>query len=257
MSKFDRTVEAENLSLAWLEAVTRMHTAREEKAVHLVLRIADPTAEVLKIREMAQQLITDQNEAHPGRPPKYDILSTRNTMFPATWASRHTEPAELAAYYCERYPRLRQHPHNRFGTYFGRIVAYPRGEDKHASATHSDQLSNLVHKIRSELSGQGGAKSSRYELNIFSEQHDTNTMSFPCMSHLSFHLHEGRLHQQAVYRNEYLVGRAYGNYLGLAQLQQYIAIACGIGVGEFIVSVGHVELDANRGEIRSMLNRYT
>jgi thymidylate synthase len=92
---------------------------------------------------------------------------------------------------------------------------------------------------------------------VFSERYDTNTMSFPCLAHLSFHLHDGRLCQQAIYRNEYLVGRAYGNYLGLSQLQGYIARACGLGVGEFVVTVGHVELDGRRGAVRDMLDSFT
>jgi thymidylate synthase len=69
-------------------------------------------------------------------------------------------------------------------------------------------------------------------------------MSFPCLAHVSFHLHKGRLHMQAVYRNESLVARAYGNYLGLAQLQAYVSAAAGVQPGELLMTVNHVELDA-------------
>ena len=37
-------------------------------------------------------------------------------------------------------------------------------------------------------------------------------MSFPCLAHLSVHLHKGAINIQAVYRNESLIDRAYGNY---------------------------------------------
>ena len=70
---------------------------------------------------------------------------------------------------------------------------------------------------------------------------------------IAVQLGQGHLHQQAVYRNEYLVGRAYGNYLGLAQLQVYIASACGADVGELLVTVGHVELDGRRTAVKAML----
>jgi thymidylate synthase len=80
-------------------------------------------------------------------------------------------------------------------------------------------------------------------------------MSFPCLAHISLHLHEHQLHMQAVYRNEFLIGRAYGNYLGLAQLQAYIATAAGVGVGELLITAGHVELDGHRQAVGAMLAR--
>lgn len=249
MNAADRYIRAETLSQAWLRAVAMLHAMPGSKAVHLMLRIADPTQDDLDIHGSAQRLIDTFNAGKSERSHKPDVLTTRNTMFPASWASRNPEPAGLATYYRERYARLRQHPGNEYGTYFGRIVAYPR-DSKHDDT--ADQLTELVRKLRQELAGRG-PKSSRYEINIFSERYDTNPMSFPCMSHLSFHLHDGALHQQAVYRNEYLIGRAYGNYLGLAQLQGYLAAACGLAVGEFAVTVGHVELDSLRRPTEAML----
>jgi thymidylate synthase len=224
--------------------------SRTNKAVHLMLRIADPSREEPEIHAAAQGLIDTINADLDESKHLPDVVTTRNTMFPASWASRHPEPADLAAYYRARYRRLRTHPGNSYGTYFGRMVAYPR-ESKHNDT--SDQLSDLVRKIREESKTR--KLSSRYEVNIYSERYDTNPMSFPCMAHLSFHMHEGALHQQAVYRNEYLVARAYGNYLGLAQLQVYLAAACELEVGEFAVTIGHVELDATVRDTKQLLTQ--
>jgi thymidylate synthase len=247
----DRYIAGDHLSTAWLEAVKQCYDTPTAKAVHLILRIADPTAEDMTVRAAAQGLIDDWNRRHQPSRHMYDVLTTRNTIFPASWAARYPEPEKLAEYYRARYARLRSHETgNRFGTYFGRLVAYPR-ESKHDDT--ADQLSTLVAKLRQELKG-GRPKSSRYEVNVFSERYDTNTMSFPCLAHVSFHLHQGQVHEQAVYRNEYLVGRAYGNYLGLAQLQEYIAAACGADVGELLVTVGHVELDGRRAAVKAMLD---
>lgn len=249
----DRYISSDTISTVWLHAVKELYGTPGAKAVHLMLRIADPTHEDPEIRAAAQGLIEEWNNENGPRKQKYDILSTRNTMFPATWAARYQEPEELADYYRARYQRLRHHDtSNKFGTYFGRLVAYPR-DSKHGHT--ADQLTELVRKLRSEVRGRQ-PKSSRYEVNIFSERYDTNPMSFPCLAHLSFHVHKGRLHQQAVYRNEYLIGRAYGNYLGLAELQVYIADACDLDVGEFLVTVGHVELDGSRSAVRKMLDRF-
>ncbi len=250
MTQPDRYISTESLSQAWVQAVARLHATPGRKAVHLMLRIADPTVDDPEIHSAAQHLIDTFNADRAEKHHKPDVLTTRNTMFPASWASRHPEPEHLSAYYRDRYPRLRSYPGNSYGTYFGRMVAYPRSS-KHDHA--GDQLTELVRKLRQELSGRS-PKSSRYEVNIFSERYDTNPMSFPCMAHLSFHLHGRALHQQAIYRNEYLVARSYGNYLGLAQLQAYLAAACNLAVGEFAVTIGHVELDATATAVSAMLS---
>jgi hypothetical protein len=60
---------------------------------------------------------------------------------------------------------------------------------------------------------------------------------------------------QAVYRNEYLVGRAYGNFLGLGELQAYIAAATGLAVGELLMTINHAELDGNPGPVKATIDR--
>lgn len=244
----DRYIEALNLSHAWRDAVELLVDTPGSKAVHLLLRIEDPTAEDDAIRGAAQALIDEINGPDSDRLP--DIETTRNTIFPAAWARRHPVPSDLGAYYRERYTRngLLGFKQNGKGTYFGRIVAYPRGDDETA-----DQLTETVRKLRAELA-KGSNKSSRYEINIYNERKDTSPMSFPCLAHLSMHLHERRLHLQAIYRNEYLVGRAYGNYLGLAQLQCYVAQQAGVAPGELLMTIGHVELDGPKRTVRRMLD---
>lgn len=245
----DRYIVADTLSEAWLNAVQLLHAHPGRKLVHLLVRILQPPTEIPELRNAAQAFIDDWNARHPSAEMLH-IDTTRNTIFPASWASRLPEPEELAAYYRARYPGLRRYHNNERGTYFGRMVAYPRG-DGHPEG---DQLTETVRKLRQELARRG-PKSSRYEINIYAEQLDRNPMSFPCLAHLSLHLHQRQLHLQAVYRNEVLVGRAYGNYLGLAQLQQYLARACDLELGELLVTINHAELDGRAGAVTSMLAR--
>lgn len=237
----DRYVEVPDVSHAWLAAVRMLASTPGGKAVHVVLRIADPTREELRIRAAAQQLIDQRNAVVAPSKELPDIETTRNTIFPAAWAQRNPQPAALGAYYRERYTKdgLLGFNQNGKGTYFGRIVAFPRGEGQ----APGDQLVETVRKIKAELAS-GSNKSSRYEINIFCERTDTGAMSFPCLAHVSVHLHERQLHMQAIYRNEYLVGRAYGNYLGLAQLQTYISEQTETSPGELLMTLGHVELES-------------
>jgi thymidylate synthase len=247
----DRNVAAPTISEAWLGAVQAVSRTPERKTVHLVVRIADPTAEVAAIRGAVDRLIEERNAAATDDDKQLNPIDTvRNTIFPAAWARRHPEPADLAAYYRQRYGNdgLREFRTNARGTYFGRLVAYPRG-----ASVAGDQLSDTVRKLRDERRGNR-PKSSRYEINVYHEELDRSPMSFPCLSFLQFHLHAGALHAHAIYRNEYLLARGYGNYLGVGQLQDYIATACELGLGDLMITAGHVELDAPKRAIERLLD---
>lgn len=236
----ERYVHASNVSEGWLEAL-RVGRECAGRGVHLVIRIDSPDAEDPEIRARADWL---QAEREHARGDKYKPVDTvRNTIFPEAWARRFPDPQHLAAYYRKRYGDLRQHAENRHGTYFGRLVAYPRGPRRDWSDVR-DQLNETIRKLREEHGPGGTHRSSRYELNIFNERWDTLTMGFPCLSFVSLHAEEGRLHLQATYRNETLVARGYGNYLGLGQLLAYIAGSVQLDVGEMLVQAGHFELDA-------------
>jgi thymidylate synthase len=245
----DRYIVAANLSVAWLDAVTLLRSTSSRKVVHLIIRILDPLTEDQRIRAKADQLIHDWNGSHTQEMP--DIETTRNTIFPLAFAKRTHGPEELADYYRKRYSKegLLGFRNNERGTYFGRLVAYPRAD----SVGAADQLTETVRKLRQELSG-GAPKSSRYEINIFNERLDRSPMSFPCLAHLSLHVHEEQLHLQAIYRNESLVARAYGNFLGLAQLQCYLARAVNLSAGELLVTSGHVELEGAASFHRRVLD---
>lgn len=249
----DRYIVASSVSQAWLDAVRALLSLPGRKDVHLLVRITNPTAEIDAIRDGAQWLIDQANAKLAESKQLPDIETTRNTIFPARWARRRPEPAELATYYRERYSKegLLGFPGNQQGTYFGRIVAYPRGDDYKPG----DQLTETVRKLRAETKTRG-PKSSRYEINIYNEARDTKPMSFPCLAHLSVHLHERKLHMQAIYRNEYLIARGYGNFLGLAELQRYIAEAANVGIGELLLTIGHAELDAtSKKAVKQLLER--
>jgi thymidylate synthase len=248
----DRYVEATTLSEGWLGAMAALYRIKGATTVHLLVRIADPTTEIPEIRKAAENLLDAENKGVDEKRQKPAIETTRNTIFPASWARRMPEPEMLASHYADRYHKndgLRSVYANGRGTYFGRIVAYPRFGDQKPG----DQLSETVRKLRAELQSNGGAKSSRYEINIYNESCDRNPTSFPCLAHLSVHLHERKLHMQAIYRNEYLVGRGYGNFLGLAELQAYMAAAANVEVGELLLTIGHGKMDAKKTATKNLL----
>jgi thymidylate synthase len=111
-----------------------------------------------------------------------------------------------------------------------------------------------VDKLRCEIGSS--RRSSRYECSVYHPETDSNrAMGFPCLSSVAFHLDCGEqtLHLAATYRNQHLVERGYGNYLGLSRLRDYVAVAAGLASGELMVVAGHARADGRRTELRALL----
>jgi hypothetical protein len=104
----------------------------------------------------------------------------------------------------------------------------------------------------------GGMKvRSAYELAVYRPELDAKLgMGFPCLSHVSLKLDLalGIVHLTAIYRNQYYLQRAYGNFLGLLRLQAFIARELGIGQGEFVCHATHAKLEAGRGIVKPLLD---
>ncbi len=84
------------------------------------------------------------------------------------------------------------------------------------------------------------------------------------MAHLSFQLSWGpqevdRLDCVALYRYQDLIVKGYGNYLGLAQLQRYVADTTGFVPGELTVIAGHAQLSLtkhSRPRLKALIERH-
>ncbi len=245
-------VSADNLSDAWLETLVQISDAPGRKLFHMVTRITDPTAEDGTVRAAADQLL--ESLGHDS------VETVANTIFPLQLAASSHDAQHLAERYHAVYPTIRRlHKNNVRGTYFGRLVAYP------AEGGELDQLSKLIAKLKQEVGGDR-PKGARYEVPIASgltdedEQddeaadntsavlihvagRDTSPMAFPCLSLCSFQLDHDRLHLAAQYRSQYVMQRGYGNYLGLARLQAYVADAVGVVPGQLLVVAGLAHAD--------------
>lgn len=230
----ERDVYAPNLSAGWVLALRALRRMKVSRTTNLMVRIADPAVEIPELRALADGLIATAG--------LQQVRTVASTLFPAAWARRYPEPSALSNHYRALYPRIQRATRkNRDGTYFGRITAYPRGNNE----APFDQLTNTVDKLRQTRGGR--SLSSQYEISIWRPGDLPQGMGFPCLAHLSLHREDGHLHLTGYYRNQYLVERAYGNYLGLAGLQRYLATATGLALGELVVIAGHAEIDSHTG----------
>ncbi len=233
-------ITAADPATAWWKMTNALIDLPRSEAFHTVARIGGqpiPAGVVVLV------------DALLGERHHQSVSTVANTIFPATMA-RGLDVAALGERYREVYPRLRQYSKNANGTYFGRLVAYPD------SAGSKDQLTETVEKLKTEATGTH--RTSRYECPIYHPRTDSKrAMGFPCLSSCAFHLdyHGQQVHLLATYRNQHLVERGLGNYVGLGRLRDYVAAEAGLAPGELMIVAGHAKVDGAKGSLRDVLER--
>jgi hypothetical protein len=235
-------VRADDVGTAWLRAVHRVLHDCGGGTFHLAVRIG-ATDDDPALRRAVDDLVLAQ-----GMQP---VETVANTIFPARMASTTASLDQLVDRYRNLYPRLKKYGRNQRGTYFGRLVAFPTG------GKYENQLGHSVEKLRNEL--KKSRRTSRYECAIYNPATDAgNAMGFPCLSSVAFHMDakSDQLHLLANYRNQNLVERAYGNYLGLARLRNRIADEVGLEAGELLVVAGHASVDGRRRPLKSLIEQF-
>lgn len=149
------TVEAPNIGTAWIRAVQKLDHFPERRAYHTVVRISDP--------------LRDDPDTHIGldrvlnRLDLQPVETVANTIFPADLAARSRDHAHLVDRYLSMYEIIRKLSPNKngWGTYFGRLVAYPSTDNEHGF----DQLGAVISWLQKESAYKGG-KTARYETTL-------------------------------------------------------------------------------------------
>lgn len=237
------TITDNNLSHAWRDAL-RALIAEGGKTVHLAVAIARPLdAEDEHIRAMLDAFLDERRRAGTKLWP---VSTVANTIFPAAFYRRDRENARARLYELhEKAQRLQRRLDS--DSYFNRLVAYPGPDGK-----PFNQLEYIVDRLIKQRKPRerGGAMSSAYEvglttpggdLRVQAPGRDRNIMSFPCLSQISFTLDGDVVNLAALYRNQYFVTRAYGNYLGLARIGDFIAHEVGARLGEVLCLATHAD----------------
>ena len=239
-----------------------------DRLLHARVTITDPGAGDPEVRALVDRMLTVLKKA--------PVQTVVNTLFPAALTRVSKTPHELSSRYTAMYKRIRREAGaNGGGTYFGRIVHYPARDEP------VNQLTRLIEQLRRDQSAKKTRPAAIYEIataapgavtgqdrrplddasdatcteetQVYAPTPDTIPMGFPCLSHLSWQRVGGRLHLLAQYRHQYLIERAYGNYLALGLLQRYVATAAELDVGELSVDTGLCTLEITPAALRKHL----
>lgn len=238
------TITRDNLSQAWSDALQAL-VANHGKAVHLAVAVGRPSdPEDADIRGTLDAFIEERRSVSKKIWP---VSTVANTMFPSAFYRRDRENARGRLY--ELHAKT-QRIHRRLDSdsYFNRLVAYPG-----TNGEPFNQLEYIVDRLIKQRKPRerGGPMSSAYEvgltipaggdLRVQAPGQDRNLMSFPCLSQISFTLDGDVLNLAGLYRNQYFVTRAYGNYVGLARIGDFIAHEIGAQLGEVLCLATHAD----------------
>lgn len=170
---------------------------------------------------------------------KRDVEDVAYTIFPQRlWTMAQGDRAKLFEFYKMAFPFYRaQNPKaNGKGLYFERLMMYGRGPCD----------GNQLEWILSQYDSRPGVRRSMWQATTFDPARDhsaTAQLGFPCLQHVSFVPTKAGLVANAFYATQQLFDKAYGNYLGLAQLAVFMAHEMGIPLARLNVTIGVAKLE--------------
>ncbi len=239
-------IDKPNISDAWLEAAKHLSERGLDELVPLVVRFTGLGNTAIDENPNIRNAL----DAYLDGAGLQSIETVANTIFPIALWNRDEARATLFARYLKILPRLKRASGlNRRGLYFERMV----------TGGPVDEPNQLDFAI-GEYTSRSGVRRSALQVATFQPTLDHShsaRLGFPCLQHVLFTPVAAELHVCAFYATQYLVEKAYGNYLGLARLGQFVAhelkkelksVTCVAGIGE---------LDVSKTDVRDLVAKCT
>ena len=241
-----------SVSEAWLRSMLSLREQDGEMA-HLVVCLQPPVMECPAVTAALDDLLRRHPKAFP-------IRKVAGTIFPREFylPDRLGAGARQHLYENHGLARTIEKRTNRKGTYFDRMVCWPGGDGE------INQLENKIIYLR-KMVAKGTHTCNAFEIalasapaedrpegqdiQIYDPERDRSIYGFPCLSHISISLVKGKLHLTAMYRNQYFLQKAYGNYLGLLRLLAFLAREIGVEAGELLCVATHADDEAGDGPV--------
>ena len=212
-------IEEPNLSIAWAKAFLEVYEA--EEVAPLVVVVTDlarrDVVEVPAIRNALDELLKASGKA--------SCHTLANTIFPSGMWNRHATREELFERYLMMLPHLRRlHAGNKYGLYFERLIGFDCDSEGRCGV---NQLEHIL-----STWNRGNRRRTALQAALFDPRKDHTHQprrGFPCLQQVSFApTKTGGLAVTGFYATQYVVERAYGNYLGLCRLGQFMAHEMGL-----------------------------
>ena len=229
-------VTGSNLSAVWSEVFIHIIDHPGTQIAPLVLSITGfnerwMTAEDADVRSALDAALALEDQ--------YSTEDVAFTIFPQRlWTMAQGDRKTLFQFYRMAFPAYQaaNRSLNRKGLYFERLVNYGRGPKD----------GNQLEWILSQYEDRHAVRKSMLQASVFDPEHDhipEAQISFPCLQQVSFVPSTAGLVVNAFYATQQVFNKAYGNYLGLAQLGAFMAHEMKIPLARVNIMVGIEKLD--------------
>ena len=236
---------------AWVKASRALYI-ENERIYNLIVEVEKPWLETdeTKAIEARVDAFLEQQNCLP-------VQTVADTIFPAT-EYKSGGLAKVFAYPDDVYPHIQSFPANRWGTYALRLT-----QRTCSDGSFINPLEMVIDKLKARIAtakaNKGGPLRAIYELDTSLEALElkfydpetdyNNGRGGQCLSHVSLKLGPNQeLYLTAVYRYQYFVQKALGNFKGLARLQSCIAREVGIPVGPLVCHATLAVLEEGSGQ---------
>ena len=225
-----------NLSRAWSQLLLRVLDGAGTEVSPLVLSMSGfdekgAVPEDSTVRQALDQLLA--------RKSRFKVGDVAFTIFPQrVWEMSHGDRTRFFTLYRATFPRWQamNKKANGRGLYFERMVMYGRGPCD----------GNQLEWILSQYGSRRGVRRSMFQATTFDPGRDhvaSAQLGFPCLQQVSFEPTAAGLVVNAFYATQQIFYKAYGNYLGLAELGAFMAHEMEMPLTRLNVMVGVAKLE--------------
>jgi hypothetical protein len=229
-------IKDNNLSRAWSRLLLRVLDGAGTEVSPLVLSVTGFDDKGVVPEDPAVRQAVDQLLKRKGRLKVEDVAFT---IFPQrVWEMSRGDLTRLFTLYRATFPRWQamNKKANGHGLYFERMVMYGRGPCD----------GNQLEWILSQYGSRAGVRRSMLQATTFDPGRDhvaSAQLGFPCLQQVSFEPTAAGLVVNAFYATQQIFDKAYGNYLGLAQLGAFMAHEMDMPRARLNVMVGVAKLE--------------
>jgi thymidylate synthase len=180
---------------------------------------------------------------------QHQINNIINTIFPYKLALKTENRQELYSKYNSIYLRSRGIRKQKWGTYFDRLINFPKSA---GSTISTNQLENSI------LALNGNSRSKNYitfHLTSINIESNIRPIGAPCWQFGEIAKgNNGELNLIAVYRNHDYFYKAFGNFIGLSKLLQYICEQTNCEPGKLIIHSTHAYHELSKSNLRRLIS---
>ena len=179
---------------------------------------------------------------------RLSCLQVANTIFPLSLWNPKKPRTDLYKRYLTIIHRVRKHRGNIYGVYFQRLIAF-------GSDSESEKDVNQLEHIIGTWNG-GNRRRSALQASLVDPRVDhTNQRQrgFPCLQQVAFSpVGERGMAITGFYAKQHMYERAYGNYLGLCRLGQFMAHEMGLTLSKVVCIATPAARDRSKRDLAGL-----